>query len=169
VSCSAWKNPQRIPVNTPPVFPGLRPCIWPHLLRLVTNAMSDRLLVLPPTTRLLTQPHAHHREVDGILPRRFHLAEKVYRLCCKRCDAFFSDIPPLPTPLTAQIWRTSQFREHDAAQAFPLILPPPHFTLCSPTSRKRRISGTDKRPRSQLCSFSFPSNRLRRTQSMPKT
>ena len=25
-------------------FPGLRPCIWPHLLRLVTKAMSDRRL-----------------------------------------------------------------------------------------------------------------------------
>jgi len=36
-SCSARKNPQRIPANTPPVFPGLRPRIWPHLLRLVTN------------------------------------------------------------------------------------------------------------------------------------
>ena len=43
-SFSARKNPQRIPANTPPVFPGLRPRIWPHLLRLVTNAMSDRLL-----------------------------------------------------------------------------------------------------------------------------
>jgi hypothetical protein len=37
VSFSAQKNPQCIPANTPPVFPGLRPCIWPHLLRLVTN------------------------------------------------------------------------------------------------------------------------------------
>jgi hypothetical protein len=36
-SFSARKNPQRIPANTPPVFPGLRPRIWPHLLRLVTN------------------------------------------------------------------------------------------------------------------------------------
>ncbi len=43
-SCSARKNPQCIPANTPPVFPGLRPRIWPHLLRLVTKAMSDRLL-----------------------------------------------------------------------------------------------------------------------------
>src|SRR5467141_3625828 len=43
-SFSARKNPQRIPANTPPVFPGLRPRIWPHLLRLVTKAMSDRLL-----------------------------------------------------------------------------------------------------------------------------
>ena len=43
-SFSARKNPQRIPANTPPVFPGLRPCIWPHLLHLVTKAMSDRLL-----------------------------------------------------------------------------------------------------------------------------
>ena len=36
-SFSARKNPQCIPANTPPVFPGLRPRIWPHLLRLVTN------------------------------------------------------------------------------------------------------------------------------------
>src|SRR6266850_3695168 len=43
-SCSARKNPQCIPANTPPVFPGLRPRIWPRLLRLVTKAMSDRLL-----------------------------------------------------------------------------------------------------------------------------
>ncbi len=44
-SFSARKNPHRIPAaNTPPVFPGLAPLIWPHLLRLVTNAMSDRLL-----------------------------------------------------------------------------------------------------------------------------
>src|SRR5712692_3938833 len=43
-SFSARKNPQRISANTPPVFPGLRPRIWPHLLRLVTKAMSDRLL-----------------------------------------------------------------------------------------------------------------------------
>lgn len=36
-SFSAPKNPQCIPANTPPVFPDLPPCIWPHLLRLVTN------------------------------------------------------------------------------------------------------------------------------------
>src|SRR5438067_13004498 len=42
-SFSARKNPQRIPANTLPVFPGLRPRIWPHLLRLVTKTMSDRL------------------------------------------------------------------------------------------------------------------------------
>jgi hypothetical protein len=30
--------------NTPPVFPGLWPRIWSHLFRLVTKAMSDRLL-----------------------------------------------------------------------------------------------------------------------------
>jgi len=43
-SFSARKNPQRISVNTLPVFPSLRPCIWPWLLRLVTKAMSDRFL-----------------------------------------------------------------------------------------------------------------------------
>jgi hypothetical protein len=31
------KNPQWISANTRPVFPGLRPRIWPHLLRLVTK------------------------------------------------------------------------------------------------------------------------------------
>ena len=36
-SCPARTNPQCIPANTPPVFRGLRPRIWPHLLRLVTN------------------------------------------------------------------------------------------------------------------------------------
>jgi hypothetical protein len=43
-SCSARKNPQCIQANTPPVFPGLQPRIWPYLVRLVTKAMSDRLL-----------------------------------------------------------------------------------------------------------------------------
>jgi hypothetical protein len=43
-SFSARINPQRIPANTPPVFPGLRPPIWPYLRRLVTKAISDRLL-----------------------------------------------------------------------------------------------------------------------------
>ena len=38
-SFSARNNPQRIPANTPPVFPGLRPSSWPHLLRLVTNGI----------------------------------------------------------------------------------------------------------------------------------
>ena len=36
-SFSAQKNPHCIPANTPPVFSGLQPCIWPHLFRLVTN------------------------------------------------------------------------------------------------------------------------------------
>ena len=43
-SFSARKNPQCIPANTPPFFPGLAPLIWSPLLRLVTKAMSDRLL-----------------------------------------------------------------------------------------------------------------------------
>jgi hypothetical protein len=41
---SAPTNPQRIPVNTPPVSRGLRSCICQRLIRLVTKAMSDRLL-----------------------------------------------------------------------------------------------------------------------------
>ena len=36
-SYSARKNPQCIPANALPVFPGLRPHIWTHLVRLVTN------------------------------------------------------------------------------------------------------------------------------------
>ena len=44
-SCSARKNPQRIPANTPPVFSSLRPRTWSHLMCLVTKTMSDRLLV----------------------------------------------------------------------------------------------------------------------------
>ena len=43
-SFSARKNPQRMSVNTLPVFPGLRPRIWSRLLRLATKAMPDRLL-----------------------------------------------------------------------------------------------------------------------------
>jgi len=45
-SCSARKNPQGIPANTPPVFPGLRPRVWSPLLRLVTKALSDRPLAV---------------------------------------------------------------------------------------------------------------------------
>ena len=45
-SFSVRKNPQCIPANTLPVFSGLRPFIWPRLLRLVTKAMSDRLLAV---------------------------------------------------------------------------------------------------------------------------
>jgi hypothetical protein len=43
-SFSARNHPQRIPLNTPSVVPGLAPLIWPHCFRLVTKAMSDRLL-----------------------------------------------------------------------------------------------------------------------------
>jgi exopolyphosphatase/guanosine-5'-triphosphate,3'-diphosphate pyrophosphatase len=57
-SFSARKNPQRIPANTPPVFPGLRPRIWPQLLRLVTNgnvgqAPSGRLIEVRSERRIL--------------------------------------------------------------------------------------------------------------------
>jgi len=38
------EKPSTYQPNTPPVFPGLRSRIWPHLLRLVTKAMWDRLL-----------------------------------------------------------------------------------------------------------------------------
>ena len=43
-SCSAQKNPQRIPANTLPVFSSLRPRICRRLLRLATKDYSDRLL-----------------------------------------------------------------------------------------------------------------------------
>ena len=55
-SFSARKNPQCIPANTPPVFPSLRPCTWPHLLRLVTKTMSDRLLEFSEAGCKLTNP-----------------------------------------------------------------------------------------------------------------
>jgi hypothetical protein len=45
--CLARKNPQCIQANTPPVFPDPQPCIWPHLIRLVTKAIPDRLPVMP--------------------------------------------------------------------------------------------------------------------------
>ena len=45
-SCSARKNTQHIPANTPPDFPGLWARIWPHLLGLVTKAMLDRLITI---------------------------------------------------------------------------------------------------------------------------
>jgi hypothetical protein len=40
-SFSARKNPPYIPANTLPVFPDLRPHIWPHLLRLATNGVGQ--------------------------------------------------------------------------------------------------------------------------------
>jgi len=65
-SCSARKYPQCIPANTPPVFPGLRPRIWPHLLRLVTKAMSDRLLELRWSAHLRAdQPAGLSRATGG--------------------------------------------------------------------------------------------------------
>jgi hypothetical protein len=36
------KNPQCIPANTPPVFPGLRPRSSPHLIRLVTKGNAGQ-------------------------------------------------------------------------------------------------------------------------------
>ena len=39
------KNPQRILLNTPPVFSALRPRIYQQLLRLTTKDYSDRRLV----------------------------------------------------------------------------------------------------------------------------
>ena len=51
------RNPQCIPANIPPVFPGLRPRIWPHLLRLVTKAMSDRLLETRYSDHRLSKIH----------------------------------------------------------------------------------------------------------------
>ena len=53
-SFSALKNPQCIPVNRPQVFQGLRPRIWPRLLRLVTKAISERLLDLKLTHEGIT-------------------------------------------------------------------------------------------------------------------
>jgi subtilisin family serine protease len=61
-SFSARKNPRCIPANTPPVFPGLRPCVWPHLLRLVTNGNVGQAPVEPndlawPTLWAMQQIH----------------------------------------------------------------------------------------------------------------
>ena len=60
-SCSARKNPQRIPANTPPVFSSLRPRTWLHLMCLVTKAMSDRLLGACPTWTVLLRRTIHDR------------------------------------------------------------------------------------------------------------
>ena len=65
-SFSARKNPQCIPVNTLPVFPGLRPCIWPRLLHLVTKAMPNRLLGAPM-----------HCRSDAIPGRARHIRESL--------------------------------------------------------------------------------------------
>jgi hypothetical protein len=60
-SFSARNNPQCIPVNTPPVVPGLRPRIWPHLLRHVTKVMSNRLLGHPAQSAAGGYPGATDR------------------------------------------------------------------------------------------------------------
>ena len=54
-SFSAPKNPHCIPVNTLPVFHGLRPCSSPYLLCLATKAMSDRFLALLKTALALPE------------------------------------------------------------------------------------------------------------------
>jgi hypothetical protein len=56
---AAEKNPQRIPANTLSVFPCLRLRIWPHLRRLITMAMSDRLL-----PRIIHEGFYRNRRVD---------------------------------------------------------------------------------------------------------
>ena len=69
-SCSARKNPQRIPANTPPVFPGLWPRIWPHLLRLVTNGnvgQAPRVVIfLPLAITIFTPAIAVLRAEDAV-------------------------------------------------------------------------------------------------------
>ena len=80
-SFSARKNPQRIPANTPPVFPGLRPRIWPQLLRLVTNgnvgqAPSGRLIEVQSERRIL-------RLGEGVdQTKRLSVAAMDRVLCC---------------------------------------------------------------------------------------
>ena len=52
---SATKNPQRIPANTPPVFPGLWPRICLPLLRLVTNGNVGQAPQIAPERKLLQE------------------------------------------------------------------------------------------------------------------
>ena len=74
------KNPQWIPANTPPVFPGLRPRIWPHLLRLVTNGNVGQA---PRKTANYDRGHAISDEARGLLVIRL---ARVIHEC--RCEAF---------------------------------------------------------------------------------
>ena len=90
-SFSAMKNPQRIPVNTPPVFLGLPPCIWPHLLRLVTKAMSDRLLEN-------TKANRHPRWLVEATPVGLHCNQPLFRVAGR------------PTAPVYQKWASHLFR-----------------------------------------------------------
>ena len=77
-SFSARKNPPRIPANTPPVFPGLRPRIWSHLLRLVTNGNVGQA----PCEK--NQSHSAHKQLRTsnrqLLPRPIrHVLQHLFR------------------------------------------------------------------------------------------
>ena len=75
-SFSAQKNPQRIPANTLPVFPDLRPRIWPHLLCLVPKGNVGQapreLLPLPFGDTILW-----HRRCKTSLPATHSVLQKV--------------------------------------------------------------------------------------------
>jgi len=96
-SFSARKNPQRIPANTPPVFPGLRPRIWPHLLRLVTNGnvgqaprravpMAYRFMIATVVVMLMpyTVPASDELLKEAVLP--VALAGKAIQASLDTCN-----------------------------------------------------------------------------------
>ena len=63
-----------------PVFPGLAPLIWPRLLRLVTNVISDRLLLGPlhhlGGTRYYDRSRGRRVRFSSFVSREAYLANK---------------------------------------------------------------------------------------------
>ena len=80
-SFSARKNPQRIPANTLPVFPSLRPRIWPHLLCLVTKGnvgQAPRALLPLPSSDTILWHRQCNLSSQQLIPifKRWHMAQE---------------------------------------------------------------------------------------------
>ena len=116
-SFSARKNPQRIPANTPPVFPGLAPRICAHLHRLVTNGNAGQapraliflllaIIIFTPAQVVLSAEDALRIQMQstpkGQAPRRGQIFEgaQLVRPSAREREAVSQLLATKPRPKT---------------------------------------------------------------------